>query len=647
MKFFAFIILVAVLVFGANLPTLGTVSGIDLDGERIINSGPNSLEIVRFTMTSQNLNFAVDLEESRVLNINEMVVEVQKGTWFDEWLDDEGPVQINIPLAETDWSVYSQDGYTVVSVHFGEIATLSTADISLVTISISSDLIVWDGDDWFSTLVIVDEELIDIFDFEPWDPLQGQEFDTTIEMVYFLDFGSLLFQAYASYIAPVNITLAHYDITLEIISSLALEHSWGTEIITFFTLSGEYFNADDIWENTLVFYVPPIMEQTAYDMAEDSPQPTDSNKWANPIYFDEETGVTYFVARHHTQAEQFFLQDDIFGEVSEEKFVYNNFYLLELQRDWNHESLTLDIDLSQLIASHTPGFVVPQGDVNAYFDENGFLQWELFDIDAIGELAQGSLNLEIAPGAYLSNIALEGNVLYVQYWLAEEWDGSVFITMDWNAIEQDINDDMPLIIFPSWILATSSLTASDSSNGSVLNEVYVISPDIVGDLIISTSRSYPTFTLPLNMQANFYTPIIPAVNFVIDTQIYVDVQNQVFALSNFTFPSSVVFDFDIDPWEDFSRLLGEDTDSDDDDIIGWQGMIEDITQYFEMFAHFEDGTREALVPTFSGFSHGFEMEGVDGEITRQPGRIINNIEDIGNILDIVAFEINGVIVEVE
>ena len=592
MKIFVSFLLTIIFSVSPAIPVFGNIPSIEIDRSQIFNGGVNPLNIIEFSITNHSLSFVVDPEPGRIIDINNIIVSIQKGSWFEHATE---TVFIDIPLIETDWNAHSRDRYVVINANFSEITSVTLNQISLISIQ---DIDFYDmGQDWFNSVIVFDEDLLSVFGL--WDTVPERSFESTIEMLYFLEFGQFLYEAYSPYIAPIGITRTYDGITLEIISAIALSNELYTEIITFFTLQGEYLDTEIIWDNTIVF-----ADEHRIPITEDDETMLPWRR-TNVHYIDMETEAIYFVSSQMVQTQN-----------NETAFI--DFHIVGLENDWDRTAVTPDIDILQLLADHNPVFAVPPGDLSLEFSPDGFLLWEYFNIEALGELEAGYLDIEIYPGVYITNIALLDNILYIQY---RQYGGYNFLF----GLEPDVADSTHLFWWPSMI---HSRSFSPDGHAFYLEDVYLIYDiDGIGNLLPSlTGPGYPNFTMPLNLQAGFYVPVISEISFSLEIYIDIPMQGHVFTLSNFNFHPGM-FDFDIAPGiEVYQQLLGIDMG------ITWSAHGNIFEPYLEIIVHFIDGTQKPLNVYWSG---------VGWSNTDSPVHVVKDVEII-NPLDVYAFEINGV-----
>lgn len=598
-------------------PTVTNLAhGLLIESDLIVNNTLDILNVTSSTITNSSISFTLDSLPGQVINIGNIEVQIFPSNWMITWDRAIEPIIFN--LSDTEWHASIVDGEMMIYADFSSLNLgVALNNISFIVLQSMIDEEYFDWDEWFSTLLILDEELLPMFVF---DPLGGREFDTIEEMLYFMEFGEA-YEIMLPFIRPLGINLHSDNLELEIISTISsAEFSDSFSSVTFIAVTSSYLNTEDLWDNVLIFAELEFNEEqedaTPLYIPEFSFRVTPV---AIPRYFDYENNVMYFTIR---------IVDRL---VNVDEDVEHNLHLLELQTGNEIVTLNPQINFDQLLANHNPIFDRdPEGDFSPErFIFSGFEEYVLEDIEdrvlfsifwlddadlQFGKLRTGQLEIPLGDGIYLTNIALDDHIFYFQIRHGEQ------VSHPWITLFRDDFEGWWPIFIGHNIIQEDGVT--------YVQYVYFIeNPAEISSLLLDIGFSVAQNSIPIDIELDFSSPLVLNLNIFIEDEYEIYVLGEPFSVSNFRI-SPTIFDFSIRDSQAFSEIIEN---------------FQNANEYFEIILFFEDGTEELLDPISGGFSLGFWEE----YNTLETGMIGNIWQDVLiNTPNIVAFTINGVEVTV-
>ena len=293
---------------------------------------------------------------------------------------------------------------------------------------------------------------VQIFDWQPpWDDM---EFDSVLDKLFFIQFREG-YEAIRRHSVDIGETVTDGNFELEILSSVALagqsftSHIMPENFLPDSTMIDaiNIFEEDDIFESEAVTYTT-VNVFTFVSLQDLSGEVSfDTGTLLNLTFADtlhgharlllagDDAGQAYFVINHHTVVEGKF------------ETIAISFGLNRILSDIQHFEIETDIDLVYLLAAHEATFVVDEyeSDEALHWDpfwsrggrrSGGFLHgleaviaeegFNPFSMDA-PILARGEMSIPFAEGKYITNIALQDNLLRIQIMqpapdFTEMWD---------------------------------------------------------------------------------------------------------------------------------------------------------------------------------------------------------------------------------
>ena len=357
-------------------------------------------------------------------------------------------------------------------------------------------------------------------------------------------------------------------------------------------------------------------------------------------YFDEESRTMYFTATHWGTVEE--LDDSISLD-----FVINR-----ILADLRHSTYDVEIDFAYLLENHEATFVVEHT-----FWRGGSSSGEMREI--LGEdfdpfspdtetMARGELNIPLANGVYLSNIALKDNLLLVQTrqrdFLRESWTHASLVDTrveptDWEKVSA-MNEEEVEEFFDSWVSRHLwSLYSIDVSpmdeyfqiiGNRYMEEVFHLEDlDILNYLAFEVSHGYFAIVQSVNLSVpSFFSPVINQ-RLVLDSSVEVVIYGTTYTIKDIEI-SPLEISFAIDNPQPLFDIINDHTRQ----------------QWFDLGEHVQielihlDGTESEHSVRSGGWSTSWDLD----EIVELRAFFGGSVLDINNL---AAIRINGILVELQ
>ena len=335
----------------------------------------------------QGLTLTIDMDNVEVIDLYNLQVFISFANTVDDFW--EGPTRtISFVAAESDWSVTGGNDYIILTLNTSDQFNMTLGSLFMVSFFYGTEG-AWSAFNEAATASI-----------SPlWDPLQGMDFETEEEMLFFLEFDHG-FEFLLPYATPINETYYYNGVTLGLISAISLNYNSplvSTRI--FLYIDGIEFS-ENTWDNSISVYILSETEARFENQG-------------RMLYLDQETGRGYFViaSEHHNVP---IGQQQINWELN----------FSEIHIGIYEEQIRADVDLYAILANHSPRFTTS---AQAWWFGGGV--WDLQDTES-GELSfltdptyfqeQGilepfQLDISLPGNITLTNIAFENDVLRIQY----------------------------------------------------------------------------------------------------------------------------------------------------------------------------------------------------------------------------------------
>lgn len=431
-------------------------------------------------------------------------------------------------------------------------------------------------------------------------PLKNNNFTNPVDRMYYHQFGEG-FQLMQEKSREINRSVYEDGIRMEVLSTVTVRTN---------LRSNEHFTEDGYWvelDNSYTFFT--LQDTTGDRISQDMELNLTSNNdmwpYAGLVDFNEDTKTATFVAYHNAGDSQ--ENDNVDKQLS---------LILEgiIKDRVEVEEVLEDISISDLLNSHNPTFI---------------------DQEGTEILAKDELNIPIQgwDSAYISNIALKGNMLHIQTNAHRDYSTT---NWDWYYIHHLVNTNTGDEI---WFADNYWIDNYDEDWNLIDNREYqemIFYIDDINDLssyYLKLSGGYYDTFIDTNIEIDFDSPIIKE-NIVVEKEAKILVDNKEVSISNIMI-SPLEISFSID-----EEMYGDD-------------LVSFMNDNLSMTLIFEDGTRQENVQKSRYGSHNvwgmswFTDENEDGSDT-----IHSNIEMILsnfviNTEDLAAISINGVVIEVK
>ena len=498
----------------------------------VLNQGSHEITIIDTIITSQRIFLIADIYAGQMINVDDIKVTL---TLSQDIVDNNihNRNTIDIALIDTDWNVSLQNGLIVIEADFSatDIERIDIHDIGFLTIT----------SEQLDTLVLIDLPLIN---YLRWDPTFAWSIRTPLEHAMTLHLTDDVFlDAMGQYFAPINETITYDDTTINIYNTLALLSHNNLTVYTFFSIQSDALDTQNIWGNRIGFtQVEPYLHPSVI----------------NALYYDQHTNKVYF-------AKTSWLQTSV---------GYNTAYMpisLDITGIYSGADLIIiepDINLGMIVGNHTPTWLT---EPTLYVDlphtaDSAWSAINVTDDVKIGTLVQNELNISLGYGAYISNIALHGNLLYIQYaWLP-------------TGNEMWFNLDRHISAWEEWRpqFMHHYLTTDDTGAYLVVEEVWWMQdPTALDTIVLSGAKETFGTIATLDAYGTFYAPVVPSLSKFIPEQIVVPVGYNDFTLYDFAIFTAHMY-FSIYEWQDFNEIWNIDNE---DPIFMVEIILDNGTEY--------------------------------------------------------------------
>ena len=332
----------------------------------------------------------INMSGLSAINLDELVVSL----FFE---GPQGGRVVTSVASDTTWNIENMGGLFVLTMDISEVFDISASDLNNLQ---------WVN--FGSTTAVFNEQFFEQgWMIGSWDRFDGLVFETPQERLLFLGFGNF-YTTLLPHVVPINQTIAMGDatITIDSVISVDMSHDDSNNVQTHVLVYTDGLGPDQnntFWGYQLITSLGNTNLQTS----------------TGSSYFDEQTGRGYFLIN------LFLLPEDI---------QQGNMELSFDRVDVGVENLDLpaNANLANIIASHNPTFI-PDHPGGGTFWSNGL--WGVDDATELGDMAfltdptslqaQGTLainelDMDLGFGVTLGNIALNGDLLRVQF-LLEDW----------------------------------------------------------------------------------------------------------------------------------------------------------------------------------------------------------------------------------
>ena len=395
-----------------------------------------------------------------------------------------------------------------------------------------TDYIDWEAFDWsrfFSFTLATSEFGVGQLGFPI---LQPSDFDTTLDFVLHSTFahgrGHLL-----PMVQPLDITLVDGSKTLRVLASLGESRadSGSANFTTIVSLTGANIATNE-WGHSDGLLLGPALDDTNWfgevGVATQFPD-------ARLIHVDTSTDTAYFSVNHSVNFTDWQAFDEtdpwqrpVTGVVPDSLGLNLVFEQLISGRDTDRQ--VLDADIVAILQDHTPTLVPRSVHEQSYVvtltgrnhpglenhlgidPEESWRSWELLNdyLEHVSIPAHGELNIPLAEGIYLSNVAIQNDLLWVQLQEPQQTVWGDFTSPDvWVHIDNaNWGSNSPQQIFS---LGFGEIDADGWHIDGDRFTNFVFSFDELADLhdleIVVTTSAYNQF-VDLDFRTQFQVPIV-------------------------------------------------------------------------------------------------------------------------------------------
>ncbi|MCL1994762.1 MAG: hypothetical protein FWG63_00985 [Defluviitaleaceae bacterium] len=364
----------------------------------------NTLNITNVSANSGGI--IITLADNQPIDLGELVLEL---VFIEDptnlWDSD---IRIELVLAlDTNWAAATYQDNLVLTLDTASILNINLGQLALINILYRTES---------QVNAIFSQELL-----HAWGGVRAHDipdFNTAEERLLFEIF-QLGFEYLLPFVHPINQTFYYNGIELGLMSSIVLEAAdGGMDGYLFMYIGGDVEWHPINWHNSVTVFI--------------NQDPQGWLPWAAPSlmrFLDEETGYGYFAVFVNYWS----MDDDI-------EQILLDIVFTELTTDISVHSRDVNLNLPEVLAGHTPTFIeidpmlnVSQGigrvwQLDNYEGDLGELEFLLNPniIAETGLLTPGQLNIPLGDDVYLTNAALDNNVLRIQ--IRELWTGVLSAT---------------------------------------------------------------------------------------------------------------------------------------------------------------------------------------------------------------------------
>ena len=632
-------------IYEGEIPIIRGEDDVFIYGDAINNTIGESLSISTVRVSSNEVQIEFEIADASYMNpINADGINLLFFTQLWETLP------YSVFLSDVEWTAtLSSDGNMIITVDLTSLDfTINPEELVLINIhniDFNAPLVDFDAPNTFNSIVFANEEhFLESQRFPSADPIRLEDFDTVEAFLQHLEFG-FGFNHLIEDIKPLNIRYSSGDMVLELLSTVAITRpqSSGVQATTFVRVTDT--GDDEIFSNFDQFGFSRGNTMTFRDIFPD-------NEWGlgeftNELWathFDEETNSAYFILRNWIPT----LPDQEVGNQ-----ILLNVLFDELFTGFNMQTTLIDdLNIVELISMHQGEFTFDEQDSRGrsggfwfgaeqdqWMQDNGFENPD--EVMAhFGTLVDGDLDIEIAEGVYLTNVALTDDVAHVQITTTEPtmWGIGGGRSLDLRSSDW--------VLPPYTLFSNTNINPTDENDSAfrfVINYGFIIHDKAdLNNLVFEIFEQFFDNQTPLGINASFVVPIVLEGAFSEATH-QITVADEDFRVTNVSLDSSwISMELSYGPrLQEIFESIGFEKFSTFFDFTTLEGL-------FDLSVLYEDGTSVSVSPAASFFSVGGDFHFTD-ELTGDefhwfsPSmldfRFWNN--DLGRTGDIVSLFING------
>ena len=251
-----------------------------------------------------------------------------------------------------------------------------------------------------------------------FDPL-FYELESNLERVLFSRFGSGFDVLIREGVSLEGNTVTYGDFDLELLKGITLKvdsftspNFYFDEELEEFFPDGEY-RTEHVFQTFIAFRIGGLKVTEDFHFSgntlilEEPESVRGFGSTSNAIFYDEETGYSYFLAQIHHFRD--YIPEEIEIELN----------ITHLLANPQHRIETIYLDIPSILENHSPTFEAPDEELENWRGNSWMIDLEEilgadFSLNEVYRLVRDELNIELGYENYLSNIALEGNLLHVQ-----------------------------------------------------------------------------------------------------------------------------------------------------------------------------------------------------------------------------------------
>lgn len=620
------------------------------ESDRIVNFPDGDFNLRQVIIDRNNFSFI--MEEHPVtgiaLNLDALQISLLRGTSWEDFETELLPF-----LTEFPWRASRVPEGLLIEVTLDE--PLSLVGVSAITftawsapfppgaVALPRD-IVWLG----QSTIILNEAVRDMFEWEPWDPLDGREFDTALEALYFMQFGEA-YEYITEHIAPINQVTEIHGMEFEILSAIGQGGIW----------------QDSTSANTNVFAVLRGFEGEAAAHQEPGLQ-FDANNLpghvVHPRIIDEDN--VYFVINIWGG----FLEEDA---DEKEIDIDMEFTYMFLGRSFDMEEIALDAP--RILVGNRGDFeTVDRNNVIMWqhfagggiwdFDEEGNMieleppLWEMSPDEGLarfGALVQDQMEMYLASGVYLTNIALnsELDLLHIQTRheevMAFEWM-NIFLTEappdpfswgEWIPVVYGLvfaeMGEMPEVITEDGVSVILRPTPLNNIRHSEM--VFYVGNVDIRNLVLEIARDNFEELIELDATVSFTAPVIITDFFIEDLSAKAEIIGQEVVIISLSYNLRGA-NIGLELSEESAEIIQEFFF--DNPMIGFPDVESAVFDAIEIVLIYPDGEVTAEL-SWAWFSPPWEwISEPDGEEVSVPANL--SVDVPLNSLELIGIRFNGV-----